>query len=98
MQKFVTAIILAAVLLPDSTAMAANESSTGAAATTILIVFGAVVLSLGALGIAAILWLRGRRWRVAIADERATIDDLMGAAEDLLATAQDGYLIWPRGG
>ena len=85
-------------LLLSTPAFAANGSSTGAAATTVLIVFGAVVLALGALGIAAIMWLRGRRWKVAIEDERATIDDLMGAAEDLLATAHDGYLIWPRGG
>jgi PAS domain-containing protein len=95
MLKYLTGLLAAVVATP---ALAANGASTGVAATTVLIVFGAVVLSLGALGVAAILWLRGRRWRVAIADERATIDDLMGAAEDLLATAHDGYLIWPRGG
>jgi len=98
--KFLTGIIWpgTGVVALASNAHAANGASTDAAATTVLIVFGAVVLSLAALGIAAIFWLRSRRWRLRIADERATIDDLMGAAEDLLATAHDGYLIWPRGG
>ncbi|MBT3789589.1 MAG: PAS domain-containing protein [Alphaproteobacteria bacterium] len=98
MKKFLAAILTTSVLVAGQPALAANGASTGAAATTVLFVFGAVVLSLGALGIAAIMWLRGRSWRLRIADERATIDDLMGAAEDLLATAHDGYLIWPRGG
>lgn len=76
----------------------ADAATTGAAATTVLAVFIAVVVALLGLGVAALLWLRGRRWRLRIADERATIDGLMGAAEDLLATAEDGYMIWPFGG
>ena len=76
----------------------AQAVGTGLAATTVLAVFIAVVVALIGLGIAILLWLRGRRWRVRIADERATIDGLMGAAEDLLATAEDGYMIWPYGG
>jgi PAS domain-containing protein len=73
-------------------------AGTGAAATTVLVVFGAVVLAALALTVAAVLWLRSRRWRLRLADERATLDGVMGAAEDLLATADDGYLIWPAGG
>lgn len=76
----------------------AQAATTGGAATTVLAVFGAVVVAALGLSVAAVLWLRSRRWRLRIADERATIDGLMGAAEDLLATAEDGYMIWPFGG
>jgi len=73
-------------------------AGTQAAATTVLVVFGAVVLAGLALGVASIMWLRSRRFRHDVADERATLDGVIGAAEDLLATAEDGYLIWPLGG
>jgi len=76
----------------------AQAATTGGAATTVVAVFIAVVVAALGLSVAAVLWLRARRWRLRIADERATIDGLMGAAEDLLATAEDGYMIWPFGG
>jgi len=91
-------ILIGIILVGLFAADAARAATTGVAATTVLAVFVAVIAALLGLGVAAFLWLRGRRWRLRIADERATIDGLMGAAEDLLATAEDGYMIWPFGG
>ncbi len=89
-----TAIIVLMCLGPTP----AWAAGTQAAATTVLVVFGAVVLAGLALAVASIMWMRGRRFRHDVADERATLDEVIGAAEDLLATAEDGYLIWPLGG
>ncbi len=93
--RYLAVIPAGALLVGAAPALAAG---TQAAATTVLVVFGAVVLAGLALGVASIMWLRSRRFRHDVADERATLDGVIGAAEDLLATAEDGYLIWPLGG
>jgi len=96
MLRHATSIFITMLFI--TTPAVARTVGTGAAATTVLAVFIAVIVALVGLGVAVLLWLRGRRWRLRIADERVTIDGLMGAAEDLLATAEDGYMIWPYGG